>query len=349
MVNKLELPKDFFRKDGQLFQKLKFGTLTTNMPVREDTLKSIINGNSNSLEAQKIQKELNPDKDKIWFTNFEGNKKRLYIDKKLKRVLDNGLKRIRGGFDFVCIICGSVGGGKSTIAFSTIAPYLDKNFTESNIVFSAEEFIKRANELPDESSIIVDESFNDMNNRSTAKNSYLKLVNFMTLIRQKRMKIILILPDFFDLSKYMAISRSNLLVVTYSDKKTYERGKFLLFDSDKKKQLYIKGRKFLNYSVVGASFRGKFQLNPNLIDEKTYIKRKRDHLMSQDEKNENVDISKFDRDKIIYQLRTEYEWKQKDLAKLFKIDRSQISRVCKILDIESKRSQVKSRNTQIVE
>ncbi|KKK47773.1 hypothetical protein LCGC14_3151820, partial [marine sediment metagenome] len=82
-------------------------------------------------------------------------------------------------------------------------------------------------------------------------------MSLLNTIRQKRLFIFLVLPDFFDLSKNIAIFRSRWLIHCYSES-FGDVGRFVMFDRKSKKQLYIRGKQYENYSAVRADFRGVF-------------------------------------------------------------------------------------------
>jgi DNA invertase Pin-like site-specific DNA recombinase len=314
------LPEGYFRDSkGKLFRKVKIGGISTIVSVKGDTLNLERPNFTDTIKKKSMVS--------LTYTNFEGKKVKLKVDPQLYRVIKSVELRVRRGFDSVMIITGASGTGKSTFAFSTLLPALDPSFKQENIFFSADELIEKAPLLPDGSACMLDEGYADMNTRVTGSKKYLKLVNFLSVIRQKRLKIVLILPDFFSLSSHLSIFRSNFLIVTYSDRKTHARGKFLFFDADRKKYLYIKGKKFLNYSAQSANFRGRFYLNKDIIDEKTYIQRKRTHLLDLNkEVEEKLDPNK-DRDESILKLKIESGMTDKKIGEIFNLHRVTVSNI----------------------
>ena len=188
-------------------------------------------------------------------------------------------------FDYVALVCGLPGMGKSNLAQS-VAKFLDPNFNINNIAMTAEEFIQKTNECPKNSAIILDESFASMNSRVSASSDFLRIINHLQLIRQKNLFILLCLPNFFDLGKAISIYRSMHLFVVYGES-FGKRGEFAAFGRNKKKNLYVKGLKFMNYHAEPPNFRGKFY-KQKAISEEDYNKLKEDHLKSQDERYASV-------------------------------------------------------------
>ncbi|HUW44064.1 MAG TPA: hypothetical protein VMV95_03845 [Bacillota bacterium] len=204
------------------------------------------------------------------------------IDTRIQRALDSAIKRNKEkNWDYTCIVAGYCGVGKSVFS-QGVARYCDDTFDESKICFTAEEFIKVTNEVPEFSAVILDESFQSMNSRVTMSPDFLKVINHLQILRQKHLFIFLNLPNFFDLSKNVSIFRSNHLFVCYSDDDG-NRGRVLVFDRGAKRRLFIKGHKFLDYNCEPANFRGRFWIN-SVIPESIYERLKFEHLEAQDEK-----------------------------------------------------------------
>ena len=256
---------------------------------------------------------------------LDRNGKPLFIrvDVAIQKVLDKAIKRNREkNWDYVCPVVGYVGIGKS-VAAQGFARYCDDKFDEHQIAFNAEEFIKITNRVPEYSSVILDESFQSMNTRVTMSPDFLKIVNHLQIIRQKHLFIFLCLPNFFDLSKTIAIFRCNHLFVCYSNEKG-ERGRILAFDRNAKRRLYIKGSKYIDYEAEPANFRAQFYKNEKIIPEEIYNKQKFDHLVSQDEVQ--VDFSREVRKKLILYLQKEKGLKISEICKVSGLGKTQVDK-----------------------
>lgn len=194
-------------------------------------------------------------------------------------------------FDYVSLFCGLPGMGKSNLAQS-VAKFLDPNFTVDNICMTAEDFVAKTTTCPKHSAIILDESFASLNSRVATSKDFLKILNHLQIIRQRNLFVLLCLPNFFDLGKAISIYRSMHLFVVYGAE-FGKRGEFAAFGRDKKRNLYIKGLKFMNYQCVSPNFRGKFY-KQKAIDDDLYDNKKLEHLREQ---NKALSTEKITKDK----------------------------------------------------
>ena len=218
--------------------------------------------------------------------------------------------------------------GKSTLAKS-IARYVCPWFNEKYIAFRdssgnsevVDGFIEITTNCPEYSSAVLDESFASLNTKVGMSPEFLRILNHIQIIRQKHLFMILCLPNFFDLSKSLAIFRSSHLFVTYANDEG-DRGRFNAYGPREKSKLYIKGNRYMDYGCVQPNFHGRFTRNPMIIDEKVYEAMKIHHLKTQDQalikkEKENPRTSKMAR--AIYLLYTENKMKVADIAHKFGI------------------------------
>lgn len=200
-------------------------------------------------------------------------------------------KKIANDMQFLGVISSStfeVRTGKSTLAQQIGSRYTEKvnefhntnlKFTENNIVFSYKELIDTAMELPPMSCLILDEG-DDLAEHFASKIAK-ELRKFFRKSGQLNLFIIIIMPDFFELPKNYAITRSNFLIDVKFEN-DFERGFFEFYSFKRKKWLYIKGKKYQDWSVEEASFKGRF-LGLYTVDKEIYLRKKREDLMKYDE------------------------------------------------------------------
>lgn len=240
-----------------------------------------------------------------------------YMDPLLKLQLDVLLKNIKKDWDFTIIIGGEgeVRVGKSKLAMD-IASYwtyeIEKRYgkkcpfnVEDNFVFEGEKLIKKGNYLGQNfpfSVLIFDEAGADLEGRKTMHSSTQMVLDFYRECGQYNLLNILVLPEFFDLPKGIALSRSIFLInVSYeaTEAGIFERGHFKFYSKRSKKWLYLKGKRDLNYSCVKYDFRGTFS-NFYQVNEQEYRKAKQEALSKRQSKSR----SKFllQRDALIYIL-----------------------------------------------
>lgn len=263
---------------------------------------------------------------KIEFLKRDGTKSPLTIDNDLKEILDEAKKRNRRNWDYVAILAGLPGSGKTTLAKNTLAPYCSPWFCEKYIAFTADQFIEITTKCREYSAVILDESFAPLNSKSTFTPEFLRIVNHLQLIRTKRLFIFLCLPNYFDLAKGIAIFRSSHLFVPWEDEKG-NRGNFSAFGRREKRELYVLGSKFMDYQSREPNFHGRFYKNGGIIEEDVYEELKQKHLKNQNKKLMSVSVEKFNRDIIIYTLNTKYKLKHEEIGQMFKLTRSGVTRV----------------------
>lgn len=189
-----------------------------------------------------------------------------YLDGFLANNLDIVAKRIIDDMHFLIIISGNdmVGNGKSTMG-THVGAYLtnkinelhgkDLTFTSKNVVFKGNNIEKTSFDLPKLSTILLDES--DDLKEHAMKETTLKLKRYFRKCRQQNQILILITPSFFELSKFYALARSQMLInVKFYD--DFRRGTFDFYGANSKKRLYLKGKKEWNYQAVKSDFPGMF-------------------------------------------------------------------------------------------
>jgi len=203
--------------------------------------------------------------------------KKYYLDGYLVNQLEYCKNAVKDDWDVWIVIDGLEGAGKSTFA-QQIAYYLDPTFNIDRIAFSGREH--EQNILHDTTpcqAYILDEAGDGMESAShmTKFNKMLKRTS--QKVRQYNLFNILCLPSFFDLAKYYAIHRSwcliNVDVEIDEEKKRLKRGKFFFYSRRRRKILYLKGKKELNYNVAKANFYGRFT-SKWVVDEAEYKRRK---------------------------------------------------------------------------
>tara|TARA_Y100000310_G_scaffold315737_1_gene366616 strand:+ start:4023 stop:4838 length:816 start_codon:yes stop_codon:yes gene_type:complete len=205
---------------------------------------------------------------------FEGTDKEYRMDGYLKSDLDHMKQQIKDDWDFVIIVDGLEGAGKSVFA-QQIAYYLHEakeEFSVKNICFSGEEFRKRCQEVPQYSAVIFDESFRGLSSRGTMSKQNKNLVRMLNEVRQRNLYIILVIPSFFELDRYPAIHRSQALYHVKVDKNS-KRGFFLAYGVDRKKTLYLFGKKGYNYYAAKQNYYGNYPKH-YCVNENEYKKRK---------------------------------------------------------------------------
>ncbi|MAH48712.1 hypothetical protein CMI37_22995 [Candidatus Pacearchaeota archaeon] len=241
--------------------------------------------------------------------HFKGQKSDgFYMHQELKRNIDILLKNIVNDWDFTILISGGgdVRVGKSVLGMQ-IASYIAYEMQEvygkktifnldDNFVFDGQELIKKGHDLGAKapySPILFDEAGADLDSKKVLRASTQIVFDYFRECGQYNLFNILIIPDFFDLPKGIAISRSICLLDVYYqvDREGYfKRGFFRFFSKPRKKDLYVNGKKFLNYYAARPEIIGDFrEFYP--IDEKKYREIKREKMLKRAESNDPLNAT----------------------------------------------------------
>ena len=196
-----------------------------------------------------------------------------YIDPKMKIMLDKFKHLINSSDeDSVIIVDGPERSGKSVLAMQ-MAKYVDPSFDLNRVCMKGEEFLTAINKASKGQAIIFDEAFNGLAGRNALSALNKTLVGKMQEMGQKNLFIIIVLPSFFMLEKYVALFRTRVLIHVYRNKGN--RGYWCAYNQKNKKILYLVGRKLMSYSkpkIVHnkGRFYGKY-----VVDEQAYREKKK--------------------------------------------------------------------------
>lgn len=188
----------------------------------------------------------------------KANNVEYYMDGILKQNLDVVKPHVLKDWDMCFIFCGVEGGGKSTLAMQVARYLAGERFTLEHVCLSPKQFmekIKKPNFLQPGDVLILDESFM-INSRSTMSELNRQFLAILSECRQKQLFLLLNLPNYFDLDKNLALWRSRGMFYVYAD--NMQRGYFNFFGYEKKKYLYINGKKFYDYKAGKKDFQGRF-------------------------------------------------------------------------------------------
>ncbi len=256
---------------------------------------------------------------------FQDKKHKFMIDGFLKSNLDIAKKEIRKDFDMVFIVDGAEGSGKSIFAMQ-MAYYLDRTFSLDNIAFTPDQFKKKIINAKKYQAIVFDEAFSGLYSRNAMSYVNISLVSMLAEIRQKNLFIFIVLPTFFDLDRYVAIWRARALFHVYL-KDGFTRGQFLFFNSNRKKNLYMKGYKVYGYGFEKANFYGKFG-GYCVVDDAEYRKLKLKNLRTY-AKNSN-EVNWIKQRNILVKLCLDKKIaNQYEIAKIIGCSNRQIGRITK--------------------
>lgn len=249
--------------------------------------------------------------------NSEGG---FYMDGRLDKSTDLVSRAVKTKDNyFVAIVFGDSGSGKSTLA-AQICKKFDATFNHERMCQSENQFRKQLETLQRHQAICLDEAFESLSSLEAARRAQRLLVNLIQVVRQKNIFILLVLPNFFDLNKTLAIFGSKWAIRTYTNKG--RKGFFRLWGPERKRELYIKGKKTFNHLAVKPNCSGRFtKFMP--IDESAYRQMKLDNLNRMlNESTKDIIVrhnkGKSSRDDAIRKLKAEGR-SVKEIAPLFNL------------------------------
>jgi hypothetical protein len=217
---------------------------------------------------------------------FVGTDDEFYMDGYLKQNLDITYNAMRDDLDMVFVVDGDEGSGKSLLAMQC-CKYIYPKFSFKNLVFTPSAFKKAIYAAEKYGAVSYDEAYFGLSARGAMTYINQVLVSMLTQIRQKNLFVTVVLPSFFDLDKYVALHRSRALLHVYFTG-NFKRGQFAFFNKDKKKDLYVEGKKTYSYSKPMANFVGSFT-NKYVVNEEEYRRLKMDALVGKRDETEIKD------------------------------------------------------------
>lgn len=239
-----------------------------------------------------------------------------YMDNNLDNRLNDTKDSLLKDEDRVFIVDGGEGVGKSVFAFQ-IAAKVDPEFDLSRVCMTPEEFVKAVETAKPYQAVVFDEAFTGLSSRNSLSKVNNILVSLMMEMRQKNLFVIIVMPSVFFLERYVVLHRSTGLFHVY--KHSGKRGRWIYFNKDKLKYLYLQGKKFLTYTgdkIPNSNFKGRFY-EQYTINEAAYRKKKLDSL-----KDKSLELDKFDkytylRNKLFLCVYKEFNLTQEEMSKMF--------------------------------
>jgi len=240
-----------------------------------------------------------------------------YVASDIFRQLRKGHKKVtEGDQDRIYCVTGREGLGKSTLAMQ-LAYVVHPTMTLNNIVFTANQFEERIKKAKRFEAIIFDEAFSGLSSKGAISKENKRLVRLLMMCRQRNLFIFIVLPSFFLLEKYVGIFRSTALFNVLASRKNFKLRYYKVYNYQKKRELYIKGKNLMDYSrpKIPKSYRFYKKLPPN-IDEKAYRLKKLETF--RDEHKEETEESKHLKQRSVFSkfLKEKYDFNYVEQAKL---------------------------------
>lgn len=236
-----------------------------------------------------------------------------YLDGYLKTNIDDYMiKAVENKFDCVLLVSGPEGAGKSTLA-STIATYLDPTFPGeplndgtprrkcTRIVFTHKQVEEAIDAAHKGECVLIDEAILSMFSQDFSSDLQKVLIKKFTLIRKKRLYIIVVIPSIFLLRKYFAIFRTRACVHCRVDE-GIKRGTFNFYSYNSKRSLWIRGIKEFDQGCVKPDFTGAFTDTAGFFYDDDEYQKKKDEAITQltaEPEKEKVELRKIRKEILI--------------------------------------------------
>jgi hypothetical protein len=156
-------------------------------------------------------------------------------------------------------------------------------------VFSPQEFEKACINAEKYQVIIYDEAITGAEIKDTMGDLSKALMKMLAQIGQKNLFIIIVLPTYMDLTRYIALWRARIVFNVYV-KGYKDRGYFRAYKT-KKNFIYTAYRKWYFYPDKFIDFKGRFT-RVCCIDEIEYRKKKAEALKPIEQKVNKIEITK---------------------------------------------------------
>ncbi len=213
--------------------------------------------------------------------------------------------------DYVMIIDGPEGSGKSTKAFQ-VARFVDPEFCLENVCINVDEFRRRIVVAKNGSAIVFDEAYRGFGASGALTEVNRVLKGMMMEMRQKNLLVIIVLPTFYMLDRYVALFRAKTLIhIT-------KRGYCHIYNKRKILRLYQHptAKRYFYYGHVKTAMRCKF-FGKYAINEEKYRAKKLESFKKEFRQTRNEKY-KEQRDKLITIISKEYKLTLRKMETLLK-------------------------------
>lgn len=183
-----------------------------------------------------------------------------YLDPLNITVLDLIRKDLRNAWDSWNLYCGLEGSGKSVKAMQDAQYVTGGKLTVDDICFTPSQLIERVQKQKKYHAVIYDEAITGYMSQSGINSISAELTKLAAQCRSRNLFVAVCMPSFFDLSKYIAIHRSDYLLQIEAipdDEGERQRGHFWYFNRKSKQKIYLEGKR--TYKLNKAlGIHGKF-------------------------------------------------------------------------------------------
>lgn len=250
-----------------------------------------------------------------------------YMEPWLKRNLDDKIipTLTKKDEDYVLVIDGEERSGKSTLA-QQIGKYVDNSLTITRVCLSPDEFRTAIVNAEPHQCVIFDEAYGGMGSAGVLSETNRIIKGMVMEMGQKNLFVIIVLPTFYLLDKYVALFRARGLLHVFRSKG--QKGYWRFYNKKKKRILYLsKGKQTYSYDYATTrirSFRSGRFYGKYVIDEMKYRQKKRDSLVKTYKSTKSEKYNE-QRDNLVYTIKKEMNLSLRDLSKLCKLYKIDLS------------------------
>lgn len=215
--------------------------------------------------------------------------------------------------DYVCVVDGNEGSGKSVFAMQ-IAKWIDPTLCIERVCMNGEEFKEAINKAKQHEAIIFDEAFTGLSSRSSLSAINKVLVSKVMQMRQKNLFVVVVLPSIFMVDRYISMHRARLLFHIWEKNNIHY---WKCFNKKRIKKLILFGSKTYSYHSVAKTIlknKGKF-FNIYAVDEEKYRTKKLNALEETSEEIEEESKYIVQRNFLLHIICDHYNKKQVEIAK----------------------------------
>jgi hypothetical protein len=251
-----------------------------------------------------------------------------YMNPRLKNILDIKVKPAlqKKDKDYVIVLDGKEGSGKSTLGVQ-IGKYVDPTLSLDRVCINATEFRKAIVNAKKGQCVIFDEAYRGLGSTGALSEVNKLLKSMMMEMRQKNLLVIVILPTFYLLERYVALWRARVLLHVFERKGI--RGYFKAYNSHKKQMLYNDPyckRNFV-YSKVKTRFKGRFYGKWVVESEEEY-RNKKAEAFKKEFKHAKVKSEKYfeQRNQLLYGIYKDYGLSLSELVNFCKLNKVRLKK-----------------------
>lgn len=201
----------------------------------------------------------------------------VYMDDFFRSNLEGLKEFVDAKFDGIFVIDGMEGSGKSELGKQS-ALFLNPNFSEKDVVYDTEQFFEWIKTAKRGDVCLWDEFVFAGLSTDTFEEMQKALIKTFTVMRERGLYVILVIPYMFMMKKYFIIARTRFLLHVYTN--GIQRGFFKFHDYTQKLLLFNYGHKTWLYSPsVKPNFYARFGGWSGQFLDEIKIKQKKDEAL----------------------------------------------------------------------